>query len=389
MFDFDFNPDRMGTGSIKWDVEKNELPMWIADMDFETAPAVKKAVQKRAEHGIYAYTLVPDEWYKAIIGWWKRRFDFNIEKEWLEFCTGIVPAISSIVKRVTNHGDNVAVLTPAYNVFFNSIENAGRHALECNLAYKNGKYILDFAALEKVLSHPLTTLLIFCNPHNPTGNIWTKEEIAKVGALCKKHGVVVISDEIHCNFTLPENNYTPFASVSDECRDNSITCISASKTFNIAGLQTAAVVVPNKHLREKVSRGLNSDEVAEPNCFAIDSVIAAFNEGEQWVNELNEYLFENRKCVEDYLKSNLPEAHAVEANATYVVWIDCRKFCDNTDELCKFLREKTGLILSAGSQYRGDGKLFVRLNTACNREKLNDGLARFVKGVKEYIKCQK
>ena len=389
MFDFDLNPERRGTNSLKWDVKEGELPMWIADMDFETAPAVKAAIQRRASHGIYGYTAVPDEWYDAIIGWWKRRFDFTINKEWLQFCTGIIPAISSIVKRVTNHGDNVAVLTPVYNIFFNSIENAGRHAKECRLSYKNGEYSIDFKALEEVLSNPLTTLLIFCNPHNPTGNIWTREEIARIGALCKKHGVVVISDEIHCNFTRKGIKYTPFASVNGECADISITCISASKTFNIAGLQSAAVIVPDKHLREKVVRGLNSDEVAEPNCFAIDSVIAAFNEGEQWIDELNDYLFENRKCVCEYLKSNLPTARPVCAKATYVVWIDCSAFTSDTDELCEFIRNKTGLILSAGSIFRGDGKIFVRLNTACNREKLKDGLNRFAKGVKEYIKWKK
>ena len=389
MFDFDKNPERRSTLSVKWDVKEGELPMWIADMDFETAPAIKEAIQKRATHGIYGYTYVPGEWYSAIIGWWKRRFNFTIEKEWLQFCTGIVPAISSIVKRVTNHGDNVALLTPAYNIFFNSIENAGRHALECYLTYKNGGYSIDFKALEEVLSHPLTTLFIFCNPHNPTGNIWTEEEIAKVGALCKKHGVVVISDEIHCNFTMHGQKYIPFASVSEECRDNSITCISASKTFNIAGLQSAAVIVPNKSLREKVVRGLNSDEVAEPNCFAIDPVISAFNEGEEWLDGLMEYLTENRKFVCEYLKKNLPQARPVCSKATYVVWIDCSEFTSDTDELCAFLRKKTGLILSEGSHFRGNGKTFVRLNTACNRKKLEDGLNRFVTGVKEYIKCHK
>ena len=389
MFDFDYNPERRGTNSYKWDIAENELPMWVADMDFETAPAVKKAVEERAKHGVYAYTIVPDEWYEAIIGWWKRRHSFLIDKSWLQFCTGIVPAISSIVKRVTNHGDNVAVLTPAYNVFYNSIENAGRHVYECRLKYANGKYGLDFAALEEVLSHPLTTLLIFCNPHNPTGNIWTREEIAKVGALCKKHGVTVLSDEIHCDLVMPGYEYTPFASVSKECEQNSITCISASKTFNVAGLQTAAVVVPDKFLREKVVRGLNSDEVAEPNCFAVDCVIAAFNEGGEWLDGLRAYIAENRKCVCDYLKSNLPEVRTIEANATYLVWIDCSSVTENADELCAFLRSRTGLILSTGSQYRGNGTTFVRLNTACNREKINDGLRRFVTGVKDYIKCHK
>ena len=389
MFDFNYNPDRRKTNSVKWDISGNELPMWIADMDFETAPAIIEAIKGRAQHGIYGYTLVPDGWYSAITGWWKRRFNFTIENEWLQFCTGIVPAISSAVKRVTNIGDNVALLTPAYNIFFNSIENAGRHPLECHLVYKNGEYSIDFNALEKALSHPLTTLFIFCNPHNPTGNIWTKEEIARIGALCKKHGVVVISDEIHCNFTMKGYKYIPFASVSEECRENSITCISASKTFNIAGLQSAAVVIPNKALREKVVRGLNSDEVAEPNCFAIDSVIAAFNEGEEWLEELMEYLTENRAFVGEYLSKHLPKAHLVPADATYVAWIDCGEFTSDTDELCEFLKNKTGLILSEGSHFRGNGNRFVRLNTACNREKLEDGLSRFVAGVKAYAERNK
>ena len=389
MFDFDFNPEREGTNSLKWDIERGELPMWVADMDFETAPSVKKAVESRAKHGVYGYTIVPDEWYNAIIGWWKRRHNFTIEKEWLQFCTGIVPAISCIVKRVTNHGDRVAVLTPAYDIFYHSIENAGRTVAECRLEYKNGKYGINFKALEEVLSHPLTTMLIFCNPHNPTGNIWSKEEISRVGKLCKKHGVVVLSDEIHCDLTTPGTEYTPFALVSEECRENSITCISASKAFNIAGLQSAAVAVPERSLREKVVRGLNSDEVAEPNCFAVDAVIAAFNEGGEWLDGLREYLAGNRKRVLEYLKGNLPEVKPVKADATYLVWLDCREVTKDSDELCEFIRKNTGLILSSGGQYRGDGAGFLRMNTACNRKKLEDGLERFVKGVKDYIAWKK
>ena len=385
MFDFDFNPDRRATNSMKWDIDENELPMWVADMDFATAPCVTEALINRAKHGVFGYTIVPDEWYAAIISWWKRRHNFTIDKSWLQFCTGIVPAISCIVKRITNIGDRVAVLTPAYDIFYHSIENAGRAVAECRLTYSNGKYSIDFAALEEVLSHPLTTMLIFCNPHNPTGNIWSREEIAKVGALCKKHGVTVLSDEIHCDLTAPEFKYIPFASVSEDCAQNSITCISASKAFNIAGLQSAAVVVPNLHLREKTVRGLNSDEVAEPNCFAVEGTVAAFNKGEEWLEELKKHLAENRKTVNRYLIKNLPEVKVVSANATYLVWIDCSAVTDDSDKLCEFLKQKTGLILSSGKQYRGNGATFVRMNTACNRERLRDGLERFVKGVKEYI----
>ena len=388
MYDYNFNPERRGTNSMKWDIAENELPMWVADMDFETAPCVTEALVARAKHGIFGYTVVPDSWYNSIISWWNRRYGFKIDKSWLQFCTGIVPAISCLVKRMTNLGDRVAVLTPAFDIFYHSIENAGRTVAECKLKYSNAKYCIDFEDFEKVLSHPLTTMLIFCNPHNPTGNIWSREEIAKVGALCKKHGVTVLSDEIHCDLTSPDCKYIPFASVSEDCAQNSVTCISASKAFNLAGLQSAAVVVPNEHLREKAVRGLNSDEVAEPNCFAIEGTVSAFDKGEGWLEGLKQYLSENRKRVGKYLEEHLPEVKVISANATYLVWIDCNGVTDDSDELCGFIQKKTGLILSSGKQYRGNGATFVRMNTACSRERLNDGLERFVKGVKEYLKSK-
>ena len=386
MFDFDTNPNRRGTNSMKWDVAEGELPMWVADMDFETAPKITEAIVARAKHGVFGYTIVPKTWQDSIISWWKRRHGFTIEPSWLQFCTGVVPAISSIVKRVTNVGDKVAVLTPVYDIFYHSIENAGRTVAECKLVYKDGEYHINFKSLEEVLSHPLTTMLIFCNPHNPTGNIWSKEELIEVGALCKEHGVVVLSDEIHCDLTAPNHGYVPFVSASEECLINSITCISASKAFNLAGLQSAAVVVPNPTLRNKIVRGLNSDEVAEPNCFAIDATVAAFNDGEEWLDELKEYLFANRKFVNEYLRESLPEVKVINANATYLVWIDCSAFTNDSDELCEFLRKKTGLILSSGKQYRGDSSCFVRMNIACNRTRLIEGLSKFVLGMKEYIK---
>ena len=383
MYDFDTVVNRFGTSSLKWDIKENELPMWVADMDFLVAPPITAAIKKRIEHGIFGYSVLPDEWYDAIISWWKRRHGLEIQKNWLQFTTGIVPAISCIVKRVTNIGDNVAVMSPVYNIFYNSIENAGRHTLECRIPYDGNKYSIDFVALEKVLAHPLTTLLILCNPHNPIGKIWSKDELAKIGALCHKHGVVVISDEIHCDLTEPGKKYTPFASINDECKNNSITCVSASKAFNIAGLQSAAVVVPNPILRNNVVRGLNSDEVAEPNCFAVAATVAAFNEGEQWLNELNAYIAENRRTVKDYL-ARIPEVHLVQSDCTYLLWIDCGKITKSSIDLCNHIRTETGLFLSNGAGYRGDGNVFVRMNIACPRSRLLDGLSRFEKGIKSY-----
>ncbi len=384
MFDFDNVPSRRGTSSLKWDVKDDELPMWVADMDFPAAPCIKEAILRRAEHGIFGYTVIPDKWYDSIINWWDNRHGISFKREWLAFATGIVPAISSMVKRLTNIGDNVVALTPVYDIFFHSIENFGRHTLESKLVYSDGQYSIDFKDLEKALSDPLSTLLILCNPHNPVGKIWSRDELLKIGELCHKYGVTVISDEIHCDIVEPDKKYVPFASVSEINREISVTCISASKAFNIAGLQSAAVVIPNPILRNKVVRGLNSDEVAEPNCFAAEATIAAFEHGERWLNELNEYIALNKQYAAKRLQG-LPVT-VVSSEATYLLWIDCSKITDNAEKLTDYLRKTTGLYLSAGNQYRGNGSTFVRMNLACPRKTLIGGIDRFIKGINEYNK---
>ena len=373
---FDEEINRRGTQSYKWDVAEGELPMWVADMDFKTAPEIIAALQNRVNHGIFGYSVVPDEWYEAYIGWWQRRHAFSMEKDWLIFCTGVVPAISSTVRKLTTPAENVIVITPAYNIFFNSIYNNGRNIVECNLTYENGVYAIDFADLEKKCSDPQSTLLILCNPHNPTGMIWSREERIRIGEICEKYGVTVLSDEIHCDLTLPGKEYVPFASASKTCEQISVSCIAPTKTFNIAGLQTAAVCIPNPFLRHKVWRALNTDEVAEGNAFAADAAIAAFTYGEPWLNELREYLAENRRIAEEYIRENIPVLHAVVAEATYLLWIDCKKLHMSSDMLAEKIREKTGLYLSEGCEYRGDGRDFLRMNLACPRSRLEDGLCR-------------
>ena len=385
-FDFDTSNDRRNTNSLKWDVAEHELPLWVADMDFKTAPAVIEALEKRVQTGIFGYSIVPDTWKEAIQGWWMKRHHFNIDKEWIIFCTGVVPAITCAVKRLTNTGDNVLVLTPVYDIFFHSIENHGRHVLESKLKYDDGQFSIDFNDLEEKLSHPLTTMLILCNPHNPIGKIWNKEELSKIGELCKKHHVVVITDEIHCDLTDPDCDYIPFASVSDTCAENSITCISASKSFNLAGLQSAAIVIPDEALRQKMERGLNSDEIAEPNAFATDAVIAAFTKGEEWLDELRIYLAENKKLASNYLENENLNVNVISSNATYLLWIDCRQMLGDATELCHFIRQKTGLYLSPGSQYRGNGDQFIRMNIACPRKQLEDALIRFKSGLEAYFR---
>ena len=383
-FCFDRPVDRRNTGSLKWDVQDGELPMWVADMDFQTAPAVREAIRARAEHGIFGYSIVPEEWYRAYISWWKNRHGFGMERDWLIFCTGVVPAISSMVRKLTTPAEKVLLMTPVYNIFFNSILNNGRQVLESRLVYDGTEYHIDFEDLERKLADPQTTLMLLCNPHNPIGKIWDRETLERIGVLCRKHHVVVVSDEIHCDLTAPGRDYVPFASVSEDCRDNSVTCIAPTKAFNIAGLQTAAVCVPNPVLRHKVWRGLNTDEVAEPNAFAVDAAIAAFTKGGEWLDALRAYLEDNKTLVKEFVKRELPGLHVVPSEATYLLWVNLGRGETSAEDVAEFIRRKTGLYLSAGNPFGGDGGRFLRLNAACPRTVLEDGLSRLKEGIEAW-----
>ena len=385
-YDFDSVTDRKNSNSLKWDISDNELPMWVADMDFQTAPEILAAIKERVEHGVFGYSVIPESWYAAYRDWWWNRHHFAMEHDWLIFCTGVVPAISSIVRKLTTPAEKVLIQTPVYNIFFNSISNNGRQVLESELRYKDGEYEIDFEDLERKLADPQTTLMILCNPHNPIGKIWDRETLARIGTLCRKHHVVVLSDEIHCDLTAPGTEYIPFASVSDECRENSITCIAPTKAFNLAGLQTAAVVAPNPVLRHKVWRGLNTDEVAEPNSFAAEAAVAAFTKGAPWLDELRAYLFQNKKIAADYIQKNNSRLHVVPSQATYLVWIDCSRLAGDICEAVRFVRDTTGLIVSSGSQYGHCGESFIRMNVACPRTVLEDGLSRLLEGIQRYEK---
>lgn len=379
-FDFDKPTDRRNTNSLKWNVNKNELPLWVADMDFETAPCIKEAILQRAQHGIFGYSDYGNEWGESYAYWWKKRHNLQIEKDWLIFCTGIVPAISSCVRKLTTPAEKVLIQTPCYNIFFNSIINNGRFPVESPLAFDGTNYSINFDQLEKDLSDPQVSLMILCNPQNPTGNIWTKQELAKIGSLCKKYSVTVISDEIHCDITEPGKEYIPFASVNETCASISVSCIAPTKCFNIAGINTAAVVVPDKTLRHKVWRGLNTDEAAEPNAFAVSATIAAFTKGEDWLNQLNEYLYKNRSFAEDFIRKNCPALTPVKAEATYLLWV---KLPDGVDgnSFADGLRKETGLFVNGGNEYGKTGQNFIRINLACQRTILEDAMNR----LKNYI----
>nr|WP_286207916.1 MalY/PatB family protein [Clostridium caldaquaticum] len=377
--------NRRNTNSLKWDVKENELPMWVADMDFQTAPEIIEAILKRANHGIFGYNIVPHEFFQAIANWWDKRHHFKIEKDWMMFCTGVVPAVSSIVRKVTTVGENVLIQSPVYNIFYNSILNNGRHVLSSDLVYDGQEYHIDFDDLEKKLALPQTTLMILCNPHNPIGKLWDKETLERIGELCYKHNVLVLSDEIHCDLVEPGHEYIPFASVSEKCLKNSITCIAPTKTFNIAGLQTACIVVPDERLRHKVNRGINTDEIAEPNSFAVTALVAAYTKGEEWLDELREYIKENKNTVNNFIRENIPNLYVVPSRATYLLWIDCSKVCSRSAKLTSFIRENTGLYVTDGEEYGPNGKTFIRMNIACPRERLLDGLKRLEKGIKLYL----
>lgn len=383
-FDFDEITDRRNTSSLKWDVGENELPMWVADMDFKAAPCITEALSKRIADGIFGYNIIPDEWYDAYGSWWKTRHGIFLEREWLMFSTGVVPTLSSMVRRFSAVAEGVIVQTPVYNIFFSSIENNGRRVVENRLKYDGVRYEMDFDDLEAKMRVPTNNLMILCNPHNPTGRIWSRQDLMRVATLAHENHVIVISDEIHCDLTDPGCEYIPYASVSEYAKNESITAIAPTKAFNIAGLQTSAISIPDPTLRNRASRAINTDEIAEANTFAIAAAIAAFTKGGEWLDELREYIYENKQTVREFLEKELPRVGLVSSEATYLLWLDCSGITENSSSLAAHIRRNTGLYLNAGSPYRGNGKSFLRLNIACPRSVLNDGLSRLKRGVESF-----
>lgn len=387
-YDFINVPDRRHTDSVKWDVADGELPMWIADMDFKTAREITDAMKKKIELGAFGYEWPKDDYFQAVSDWIKKRHHVTTNKDWMIFCTGVVPAISSIVRRVSHLGDNVLVQEPVYNIFYNSIENNGRHILSSDLNFDGEKYYIDWEDLEDKLSDPLTTLMIFCNPHNPIGIVWKREDVQRIADLCYKHHVVLLSDEIHGDLVRNGDSYTPSFSVEGESQNNVISLISPSKTFNVAALHAATVIIPNENLRNIVNRGLNSEELAEPNLLAIPASIAAYEKGDAWLDALLKQINENFAYVRDFINKNIPEIEIITGRATYLMWLKIDRISSDSEELANFIREKSGLILSAGEVYRGNGKAFLRINLACPLSLVKDGMNRLQKSIDLYRQNQ-
>ncbi|MBH9990121.1 MULTISPECIES: MalY/PatB family protein [unclassified Lactobacillus] len=383
-YDFVNAPDRSTTDSVKWHVKKGDLPMSIADMDFKTAPEIIAAMKEKISLGVFGYEWPEDDYFNAVADWYEKEHGHRPEQEWLIFTTGVVPAISAVVRRISHIGDNVLVQAPVYNVFYNSIENNGRHVLSNDLQFDGSNYKINWEDLEQKLALPLTTLMIFCNPHNPVGKVWTQAEVQKIADLCFKHHVVLLSDEIHGDLVRKGPDYTPAFSVNGPARDNVISLVSPSKTFNVAALHAATAIVPNNNLRAMVNRGLNSDEIAEPNLLAIPGTIAAYEHGHDWLQALIKQLNVNFTYAQEFIGNNLPQVKVVSGKATYLIWLDVEQISTDSQELAEYLEKKTGLVLSPGSIYRGNGHNFLRMNLACPLAMVKDGLERLKTGLTQY-----
>lgn len=383
-FNFDKINDRRNANSSKWQVKEHELPMWVADMDIQTAPAIIEAMHKDADRGIFGYQYVPDEYYQAVASWYKEEHNFEPDLDWLVFSNGFMPSIGSILRHLTDLGDNVLLQEPNYNSFFNAITSNGRHIVNSELDYQYGKYSINWKDLEKKLSDPQTTAMIVCNPHNPAGIIWDRETLTRIGKLANKYDVLIISDEIHGDVTMPGYDYVPFASLDEEVTQNSISLVSPSKTFNLAILHAATLFIPNAKLRQKVEHAISVDGISSPGIMSMDASIAAYTEGHEWLTELRQYIQKNREYVEDFAKKNIPDIKVLPAQATYLAWIDCSKLTDKSDEFNQFLRDKTGLYLAEGTKYRGNGNQFLRMNLATPKSNVEDAMQRLAKGITEY-----
>lgn len=378
-YDFDKITQRRGTNSYKWDStdDKEVLPMWVADMDFPTAPCIINALKKRVEHGIFGYTRVPEEYYDAVISWFSRRHHWKPRREWFIYTSGVVPALSAVIKALTNVGDKVLTLTPVYNCFFSSIRNNGCELDSCALRYEDNTFSIDYEDLERRAADPKTTLMLLCNPHNPSGRVWTREELRRIGDICIKNNVVVVADEIHCELVHPGFTYTPFSSVSEEFQKHSVTCVAPSKAFNIAGLQIANIIVENDKWRQRIDKAININEVCDVNPFGVIATIAAYNEGEEWLNQLLQYIHGNYLFFKDYCEEHLPQLPVAPLEGTYLAWMDCRSLGIPSEELEEELMKEAKLWLNAGSMYGKEGEGFMRWNLACPRQLVKEGMERF------------
>ena len=376
-YNFDETAKRINTSSIKWDVKENELPMWVADMDFLMMPEIQEAVVKASQDNCFGYTYPTKEFFQAYQSWWSTRHHIDIDTSWMIFSSGVVSALDSIVRALTKEGDGIMVLSPVYHVFYNVIRNNNRKVVKSSLLKECDDYSINYQDVEKQFKNNNVRALIFCNPHNPVGRIWQKEEIKQLSDLCEKYNVLFISDEIHCDIVDPGYEYCSALSVNDSC----IVCLSPGKAFNLAGVHSAVVVVKDEQKRKKLQEAFYHDDIGEPNYFAIPTNVAAYTKGAEYVNQLNQYLFENKRYVSSFIQEKMPQVRLVSGHATYLLWLDVSSLKTRSDKLVEELRKQTGLILSPGIQFGEEGSYFVRMNIATSLKNIKDAMKRF----KQYV----
>ncbi|MGM9690525.1 MAG: MalY/PatB family protein [Bacteroidaceae bacterium] len=384
-YDFDKIISRRGTNCVKWDefTDPDIIPLWVADMDFETAPSVQQALLKRMQHGCFGYTLVPESYYNATIQWFQHRHGWSIERPSFIYTSGVVPAISAIIKAVTSPGDKVLVQTPVYNCFFSSIRNNGCTLAENPLKMEGNRYEVDWQDFEAKCADPSVKVFLLCNPHNPAGRVWTCQELVQMGNICLKHGVFVISDEIHCEFVMPGHTYTPFASISEDFAMNCTVCLSPSKAFNIAGLQIANIIVKDEEVRKRVDKAININEVCDVNPFGVIALQAAYSaEGEEWLNQLCHYISDNYLMACQLFTEALPQCPVTTLEGTYLMWVDIRATGKTSRQVTDHLLRKAKVYVNCGTMYgEATGEGYIRINLATRRNLLEEGIMRIIKSL--------
>ncbi len=391
-YNFDEIIERHNTGSLKWDVLEERfgsgelLPLWVADMDFKAPPAVIRALSSRVGHGIYGYMTIPPSYYESVANWFRRRYNWDLRKEWIVFIPGVVPAVNFAIQAMTEPGDSIIVQSPVYYPFFRSVEHNGRNLLNNQLRLVDGRYEMDFDDLRRKASDPSAKLIILCSPHNPVGRVWTRDELQELGEICIDNGVTVVSDEIHSDLVYQGRSHTNFASISEEFAQNSITCTSITKTFNLAGLQVSNIIIPNQKIREDFSTAAEASIELMPNSFAADAVSAAYDQSEDWLDDLLLYLKGNLDFLREFVDENLPLVSLIETEGTYLVWMDFRKVEPDPEKLESLMREGAGVALDEGHIFGPGGEGFERINIACPRASLKKALEKIASAVGAHSK---
>lgn len=386
-YDFDTIIDRKGTKCLKFDfmkeegIPENAMSLSLADMDFKTAPEIIAALHNRVDHGIFGYTETQDDFHAIMCDWFKRQFDWRPKEEWLVKTPGVVFAFTIAMRALTEPGDAVLIQQPVYYPFTNMTRKIGRKVINNSLVRdsETGRYSIDFDDFEQKIKENHVKLFLLCNPHNPVGRVWTREELIKLDTICRENDVIVCSDEIHCDFVWEDNKHIPFASLSDETADHCVVCTAPSKTFNLAGLQYSNIFIPNEELRKKFKTEMGLTGYYEPSLFGVTAIEAAYTAGEPWMIELKNYIWNNICFMRKYLEDNMPEVKMSPIEGTYLPWVNCSALGYSDSELNDKVKNEAGLWLDAGNIFGQDGMQFERFNTACPRKYLEKALEQFVK----------